>query len=154
MINEQMKEHYAAVLRDLEVRRAQCQRELTELEQIIGGIRKQLSVPISVGSSLPNVAGKFANMSVRWAILNLLAEESTAPMTTPAVADALRLGGISSDGKNFNSNVSAVLSTMANERKEVESTEHGYVITQHGRQVWESIKASPKWQNRASSNGS
>src|SRR5258708_10837771 len=96
---------------------------------------------------MPNVpsavvpSGKYAGMIVRWAILNLLAEDATAPMTTGDIAEALLSGGIISNGKSFSGNVSAVLSGMNNDRSEVIAGENGWVITPTGRSAWTHISA-------------
>jgi hypothetical protein len=66
----------------------------------------------------------------------------TGPMSTGAIADALQQGGITSAGKNFNANVSAVLSGMYHERHEVTSSDDGWIISQTGRQSWAAISAS------------
>lgn len=159
MLTEHMDQHYQAVLRDLEQRRAHIQEQLAELDQAIAVVRKTVPSSASVrpdGAPQPlHVAssGKYMGMSMRWAILNLLAEDASAPMPTSEVAAALQAGGISSSGKSFISNVSAVLSVMANTRKEIESAEGGYRITEHGREVWKGVKGTEQYQNRLVSSG-
>ncbi len=105
------------------------------------------------GTTYSATSGKYSGMSVRWAILNLLAEDAIAPLPTAEVAATLQKGGISSGGKNFGANVSAVLSQMTNGRKETEQAEGGYCISEHGREVWDGIKKTEKYQNRQLSNG-
>ena len=144
MSSEEMSKHYQAVLNDLEQRRQHCQKELAELEQAIAFMRKPFP-PQAAHNVYP---GKYSNMSVRWAILNLLAEDAAAPMPTSEVAEALQEGGISSRGKNFSSNVSAVLSQMTRERNETEQVGGGYRISEHGREVWEGIKNTEQYQTR------
>ena len=80
-------------------------------------------------------------MSVRWAILNLLAEDANHPMTTGDIAVALQQGGITSSGKNFAGNVSAVLSDMSRTRGEAASKDEGWVITEIGKSAWAHISA-------------
>lgn len=157
MTSDQMDEHYRAVLRDLEQRQLACQKELAELEQTISAIRNllpsaqpqlDLAANRMMRSAQDNASGKYANMSVRWAVLNLLAENAPGPMPTSEIASSLLKGGIRSSSRNFNSNVSAVLSTMANTREEVETVEGNYKITEHGREVWNAIKLSEPYRTR------
>lgn len=143
MSSEEMSKHYQAVLNDLEQRRQSCQKELAELEQAIAFMRKP--IPLQTLNVYP---GKYSDMSVRWAILNLLAEDAVAPMPTSDIAEALQQGGISSRGKSFNSNVSAVLSQMTREREETEQIGSGYRISEHGRAVWEGIKNTEQYRTR------
>ncbi|MFI5118603.1 MAG: hypothetical protein ACHP8B_18095, partial [Terriglobales bacterium] len=149
-MDNSMIDHYQAVLRDLEQRRVKCQRELMEIEPAIAGIRKVLAESASLFAGTPQQMDRprYAGMSVRWAILNLLAEDSRGPMETAEIAQALQAGGISSKGKNFNSNVSAVLSTMGRDRGEVASGPHGYTLTDNGTRAWQAIKLTPQYLNR------
>src|SRR5438309_3750248 len=86
-------DHYQAVLRDLELRRSRCQSELTELENTIRGIKNLISSQASLFVKspliLPTMAAptlgekrtdhsRFTGLSVRWAILKLLAETPNA----------------------------------------------------------------------------
>jgi hypothetical protein len=57
---------------------------------------------------------------------NLLAEDATAPMTTGDIAEALLKAGIQTGGKSFSGNVSAVLSGMNHDRKEVVAKADGW----------------------------
>ncbi len=52
-------------------------------------------------------------------MLALLAEDANGPLTTGEIADALQAGGMISNARSFASNVSAVLSGMNHEKKEV-----------------------------------
>ena len=104
--------------------------------------------------AMPNVPsavvpqGKYAGMSVRWAILNLLAEDATAPMTTGDIAEALLKAGIQTGGKSFSANVSAVLSGMNHNRKEVVAKTNGWVITEIGKSAWTHISAKRQAQKQ------
>lgn len=163
--------NYDDVLKDLELRRNQCKEELRRLteearslDQVIAGLRQLASPvgaepdtatraqrpPISELRSSP--AAAYAGLSVRWAILYLLAEHALGPLGRTDIADKLHQGGITSAAQNFASNVSAVLSGMANARREVEQIGSGYQITPHGREVWEGIKRTPQWAARRSEN--
>jgi hypothetical protein len=159
---DNMLDHYQAVLRDLELRRSRCQNELAELDQTIGGIKKLLSSTASLFMATPATtaasqdrivlpaAQKYAGMSVRWAILNLLAEDAPEPMRSSEIAIKLVEGGIISRGSDFAANVSAVISDMVNKRNEVErNDESAYSLSDNGRLAWAAIKHSPKYINRA-----
>ena len=143
-------DNYQAVLRDLEVRRSRCQAELTEIENLIAGIKRLMGPNASVYVAspaparmtppptlrpltsplvldpLPTVSGRFAGLSVRQAILKLLWEKRGILMSASEIAQALVDGGIDvGKGKDFASNVSAVLSDMKNKRSEVMNTSTG-----------------------------
>lgn len=150
-------QHYRAVLEDLQGQRAMHQLKIAEIDAGISALRRLIPsdtreelAPHEPSNEQPSIhPGKYAGMSVRWAVLNLLAEDSTKPMGTGEVADALQHGGITSTGKNFAANVSAVLSNMNNERKEVLSTDNGWVISDIGRQAWAHIRLRRAEQQRA-----
>jgi hypothetical protein len=143
-------EHYRAVLDDLQQQRDLCQLKITEIDKAIASLRHLIpeeakeEFPASLHVRLPLApsvqAGKYTGMSVRWAILNLLNEDVSGAITTGDIADSLRRGGITSAGKNFPANVSAVLSNMNRVRGEVTSTEEGWVIATPGRNAWARIR--------------
>ena len=88
------------------------------------------------------VKGKFTGMSTRWAVLALLSEDATGPMTTGQIAESLQIHGMVSSAKSFAGNVSAVLSGMNHEKGEVQSSLEGWTITDKGKSAWIHIKAS------------
>ena len=146
---------YQAVLRDLELKRAQLHRDIVDLDQAISAMRRlvpgQATFPLPSAASQPdNEIGKYANISMRWAILKLLCEDAIAPMTTGEIAQALLAGGRPASGVNFNSNVSAVLSVLK-QRGEVQAALNGYEISDIGRQAWNVIKLTPQYRNRGAS---
>jgi hypothetical protein len=151
---------FREVLRQLEERKSyrevEFKREMEGIEETISGLKKMLA-----GQSQPPLfaitpqhvaeipAGKFADMSVRWAILNFLAEDAVGPMPTGKIAEALEAGGLrSKSGKSFSSNVSAILSVMAKHRGEVEGIDGGFRLTQSGRSAWEAIQNTPQYASR------
>jgi hypothetical protein len=91
---------------------------------------------------------KYANISVRWAILHLLSEKE--PMTTSDIADALKTCGVTTRAANFTNNVSAVLSTtMKGDGKvegEVEVLDGKWRLTATGRSAIDHIKVGPKFK--------
>jgi hypothetical protein len=150
-------QHYRAVLEDLQGQRAMHQLKIAEIDAGISALRRLIPsdtreelAPHETTSEAPSIhPGKYAGMSVRWSVLNLLAEDSTRPMGTGEIAEALERGGIISNGKNFAANVSAVLSNMNNERREVLSTDNGWVISDVGRQAWAHIRVRRLEQQKA-----
>ena len=149
--------HYQAVLDDLQQRKQSLAQSIKELDGMIAGIQRQLGTVASpgdthpeVGSATPTVvSGEYSNMSVRWAILKLLAEGPTSSMATGDVATTLEGGGVTSKGQRFASVVSAVLSGMKNKKQEIEMADGGmYRLSAVGRQAWEAIKNSPRYLNR------
>jgi hypothetical protein len=149
---EDGNQHYHAVLRDLEVRRSRCQQELANLEQTINGIRNLLAKDASLFAQIPQPVapplGKYSGMSVRWAVLAYLAEEAREPVATSVIAQALLDGGLTTRGRDFRSNVSAVISVMIRDRGEAENTENGYRITANGRAAWAAIQKTPQYRSR------
>jgi hypothetical protein len=155
---ENMIEHYNAVMRDLEQRIARCEQEMRGYKDTLSQIRKLASAQANLfapspASGVPAVAvssGRYAGMSVRWAILCLLGEDHSDPLATSQIADILTQGGMTTKGESFPSNVSAVLSVMKRDRNEVELVEGGYRLTANGQAAWHSIKLTPQYQNRIS----
>jgi hypothetical protein len=157
-------EHYYAVLADLREKRNQLEKEIAGITSAIGAIERimpgQPSAPSAVnvapvGSrsalatipieppaiALPVTSGVYANMSVRWACLALLSEHPNETLSTSVIAKTLLAGGVTTNGRNFNGNVSAVLSNMSRERNEVETTSEGWKITEQGKSAWSYISA-------------
>jgi len=94
---------------------------------------------------------KYAFMSVRWAILDLLS--SSKPMNTAEIADALSASGVRTKAANFANNVSAVLSTnMKEQHDEVRQLPGGlWELTENGKRAIEHIRVTSKF--RASTRG-
>ena len=143
-------EQYRAVLDDLMKQRAQLSYRIGEIDTAVAALRRLMPTeniePPAVGQaqpSLPMVAtGKYVGMGVRWAILSLLTEDATSPLTTGQIADALQAGGMTSNAKSFSGNVSAVLSGMNHDKQEVVSGSDGWSISEKGRNAWIHIKAT------------
>jgi len=85
-------------------------------------------------------------MSVRWAVLDLLAESE--PKTTAEIAEALIAAGVQTKAANFVNNVSAVLSTTMKEaHSEVQQLADGkWQLTENGRSAIEHIRTTPKFR--------
>ena len=151
-----LKSQYEAVLHDLEADRDQTQEQLAtlqakvkELNQSIATLSARLNIdPSSRAPVTARPSFQYANMSVRWAILNLL--NDSEPMTTPAIAEALKTGGVESRAANFTNNVSAVLSTNMKElHKEVEQLPDGkWQLTETGKNAIAHIR-SRYWRKMA-----
>jgi hypothetical protein len=161
---------YQQTLNDLELRRAKCiedlnkgRDDLNKIEMAITGLRAAMDINVNVNvEPSENVvihiarpsdhAKRYANMSVRWAILKLLAEGGGLigrPMKSAEISDELTGGG---NDKASRATVSAVISDMVKKRQELEQSEDGgYQLTETGKHAWNAIKHSPKYANRASS---
>jgi hypothetical protein len=142
-------------------RQAEFRKEMEGIEETIAGLRKMLSsqpqgalFDINPRQVTANPVGKYAGLSVRWAILNLLSEDVDGPLPTSKIAELLTIGGITSQGETFTSNVSAVISDMKNKKHEVESTASGYQLTDTGRVAWDAIKQTHRYANRVSASAS
>jgi hypothetical protein len=149
-LSSDLKASYEAVLQDLESQRADVQHQVGELQKrlhdlnhSIGTISKSLTPETSSSPLLISRPAnhKYANTSVRWAILDLLSDSE--PKTTAEIADALLTGGIPTKAANFANNVSAVLSnTMKESRKDVEQLPDGkWKLTDSGHATIEHIRS-------------
>jgi len=128
--------------------RNQLQFKIGEIDSAVSALRRlmpteEISVEKDNQQVLPIVHnGRYAGISTRWAILELLSEHANRPLTTGEIAEALKAGGMTSSARNFAGNVSAVLSGMNHEKKEVASGTSGWVISENGKNAWIHIKAS------------
>lgn len=168
-MDKELYEHYKAILaaeqaeaKQLEIEKQRVETKIETVRASIARIRAKIEAheeaiavkPMNLFSTSPSPLAiperlKYAGMSVRWAILNLMADGWVDQLTTPQMAEALIAGGVSSRGQNFNANVSAVVSEMHRQKNELApgGTEPGtYRITPHGREVWESIKHTGKYR--------
>lgn len=149
-----LKANYEAVLRDLEIDRAQVQQQLAalqaqlrELQGTILNLSKRITPdaqPKSLATSRPT-SHKYANISVRWAILDILMD--SVPMSTAEIAKALKASGVQSKAANFANNVSAVLTTTMKEHSEVEQSDDGkWRLSANGMSAIDHIRSTPKFQ--------
>lgn len=156
-LKDDVRSSYDVVLRDLESERQQVQEQLgalgARLKDLNHGIhvltqRINPDATISSQATLPSRPPnqKYANMSVRWAILDLLSG-STA-MATAEIADALISAGVQTRAANFANNVSAVLSTtMKEQHGEVQQLPDGkWELTDKGHEAIEYIRTTPKFR--------
>ena len=141
-------EQYRAVLDDLMKQRTQLQFKIGEIDSAVSALRRLMPTeniaPVKdVQQPLPIIQnGRYSGMSTRWAILMLLSEDATRPLSTGEIAEALQAGGIASSARNFAGNVSAVLSGMNHEKNEVIAGTNGWAISENGKNAWIHIKAA------------
>lgn len=147
------KAHLEATLQVLESKRNEEQREVAvrqarikELNTSIATISRILNPDAPLRSSPPRPANlKYANISVRWAILDLLHDSKAK--TTSELADALTAAGVESKAANFANNVSAVLSTTMTKHDEVQQLPDGrWELTSNGIQAIEHIRGTSKFR--------
>ena len=152
-------DQYRAVLDDLMKQRHQLHFRIGEIDTAVAALRRLMPVedaaPVSSSQQpLPMVAnGKYTGMSTRWAILSLLSEDATGPLTTGQIADSLQSGGMASNAKSFAGNVSAVLSGMNHDKEEVVAEGGTWTISDKGKDAWIHIKASREWKGNAGQHG-
>lgn len=156
MLTDDLKAHYQAVLRDLATRRSEHQRSLgehqraiRELDPVIANISKLVQVESSSAAPPPTqmtlstaplptfrspgaIGRRYATVSTRWAILDVL-DRATSPKSASDIAEALLAEGIPTKAANFANNVSAVLSDMKAPREEADSKDGKWEITERGR---------------------
>ncbi len=152
----ELKASYEAVLRDLQTEQQQIQQQLgplqarlKELHHTINTLSKRVSPDASLSRApLPfrQPSLKYANMSVRWAILDLL--NDSLAMTTPEIAETLKEKGVQTKAANFANNVSAVLSTtMKDKHKEVQQLPDGkWQLNENGKNAITHIRTLPKFR--------
>ncbi len=154
---------YQQTLDDLELRRARCLEDLRKIEAAITGLRAAMEVAVNIPSAKETVAvhistpseirrqaqQRYANISVRWAVLKFLAEHSLQPQKTADISVALLEGG---NEKASKATVSAVISAM-NKKNEVmwDAEAQGYKLTITGRSAWGAIVNSARYLNRGPS---
>jgi hypothetical protein len=150
MVNESVGEHFGAVLRTIDARRREVQRQVGELQRQLREIETTISTILQLAPSevannfvdetsaprtnrlaLPD-SQKYTQISSRWAILWIL-NEVTIPMSIQEIALALQAGGFHTEAANFNNIVSAVLSRMKSDKGEVDVIDGKYTITEVGR---------------------
>ena len=153
-LSHDLKANYEAVLRDLEAQRQQVQQELAQLQarlKELHGTILTLSKSIGIDASsrplaTPRPANlKYANISVPWAILDLLNDSEA--MNTSEIAEALKAAGVQTRAANFANNVSAVLTTtMQKDHNEVEQLADGkWKLTSNGESAIAHIRTTPRF---------
>jgi hypothetical protein len=123
--------------------------EIRELNSGIVAISRQLTPQGFVGPLFPlhQNSPKYANISLRWAILDVLYE--SAPMSTAELAEALKEAGVQTRAANFANNVSAILSVNVKEKSEVQQLPSGkWQLTDKGRSAIEHIRTTPRFRQR------
>lgn len=160
----EMHGHYRAVLDDLGAKKAKVLQELNQLDAAIAAIKSLAGDPVQVQpqrptaqhATVPNAPVEhginYAAISVRWAVLSLLADVATGPMSTGQIAEALQQRGVKKETKSpFGNIVSAVLSNLR-VKGEVEPVGDGlYQLSDAGRSMWKHIKSGPKFQAASTS---
>ncbi len=151
MVNDDIKTHLQAVLDHYTQIRDQTHSQVSELQ---AKLKEQQNTIASLarelyGSNVPpsvRLIGslKYANISVRWAILDVL---ESGPLATADVADILKREGVTTRAANFTNNVSAVLSTTMKGADEVRQTPDGkWELTEKGQNAIFHIRLSPKFK--------
>jgi hypothetical protein len=146
-----LQEHLSGTIGYLSRKRISLEIELHDVTQILRSLQKELDSLTTNTAQLElpvdKPEGIYADISVRWAVFLFLTEYARGPETLGVIADALREGGSPSKAQSFNSNVSAVLSQMAN-KGEIEKNGDRFELTSKGRAVWYGISKSEKFINR------
>jgi hypothetical protein len=143
---------YGPALSDLQARRnatysqlVEDQRRLRELDNLIAGISRIISPTSPTGMV---TSRKYVNISVRWAILDLLST-AVVPMATADIAEALKDAGVVTKAANFTNNISAVLSSTMKGKDEVMQGSNGlWELTERGRNAISHIRDSAEFRRR------
>jgi hypothetical protein len=154
-LSPELTAHYEAVQRDLEAQRDDVQQQvgslqvrLNDIVHSIATISKCLNPDTPPSGPLPisrPATGKYAYMSVRWAILDLLSDSQAK--TTPEIAEALIAAGVKTRAANFANNVSAVLGTTMRDHAEVRQVPDGkWELTEKGRAAIDYIRSTPRFR--------
>jgi hypothetical protein len=149
-----LKLHYDAVLGDLQAERDEIVKAISSQQSRLREINASiftLSKRVNTDNAPPHSADlqpanqKYASMSVRWAILDLLMD--SGQKSTADIAGALIAAGVETRAENFANNVSAVLSTTMKHHNEVEQLTDGkWQLTQNGKSAIEHIRTTPRFQ--------
>lgn len=159
--------HYLAVLAEEKATRERLVAELYAVDAVIARLAEKLAAlapaapktatatapaPVPAGTAtttelLPDNL-IFAGISVRWAVLKLMADIAKGPMRSVQIADELQARGVRTGGQNFAANVSAVVSEMVHKKLELSVDDGRYQITEHGREMWDSIRQSRQYRSR------
>jgi hypothetical protein len=150
-LSSDLKSNYDAVLVDLEGQCTQIHQQLVPLQTRLKELHHAIATLKSINPDAhPSVISarpinqKYANISVRWAILDLLADSE--PMSSSEIADALMASGVQTKAVNFANNVSAVLTTSMKGHQEVEQLPDGkWRLTPNGISAIEHIRTMPKF---------
>lgn len=144
---------YEAAYRHLEEERLEIMRTLAplnaRLKEVLGAqatLQKRINSDAATNhsnSSRPDQ--RYARISVRWAILDLL-NESPDGMSTAEIAEALKAGGVQTEAANFANNVSAVLTTTMKSKQEVVSLPDGkWKLSPNGESAIAHIRTTGKF---------
>ncbi|HLY97685.1 MAG TPA: hypothetical protein VKT33_01330 [Candidatus Angelobacter sp.] len=154
-LNSETKTHIEAAIKHLADERDQKQQIVTALhtriKELNSGIATlQSSLTPESSAYPPSFAPRplrYENISVRWAILDLL-HDSEKAMTTSEIAESLKAAGVQTRAANFTNNVSAVLSTTMKEKhKEVQQLpDSRWELTENGIQAIEHIRTTSKFR--------
>jgi hypothetical protein len=126
MPQDAQKVAYGSAYQHLEAERQEIMRDLAplnaRLKEVLGiqaSLLKRINSETSPQSTTPSRPNqKYARISVRWAILDLL-NQSPDGMSTAEIAEALKAGGVQTEAANFANNVSAVLTTTMKAKQEI-----------------------------------
>jgi hypothetical protein len=158
-LNSDVKASYQVVLNDLEAEKNEVQQQvgtlqarLKELHYSILTLQKRIdstSFPSQFRqpSTLARPRQRYAMMSVRWAILDLLFDSHKA-MNTADIAVALKNEGVQTTAANFVNNVSSVLTTTMKGHDEVQQLpDSTWELTENGKKAIEYIRTTPKFRD-------
>jgi hypothetical protein len=154
-MNNNIRPHYIAVLEHQKKQRdekhaqiAKLSAELKEHHNTIASIACFLygeNSVIAVAATKVARPPKYANVSVRWAILDLLC--SSPPLTPLEITEVLKREGaaVTSKAAHFSNNVSAVLSSSMKRNGEVQKVNHKWELTKQGHRTYrESLRVHTK----------
>jgi hypothetical protein len=158
----EVKEVFEATIRYLEAERIEIMQQLAPLQARLREVqgtqatllkRVNLDTALQPPTPIRPTSQKYARISVRWAILDLLNDSDG--MTTAEISEALMAGGIQTRANNFTNNVSAVLtSTMQKDHQEVEQLSDGsgkWKLTLTGVSAISYLRSTEKFQRACGS---
>jgi hypothetical protein len=163
--SKQVKTVFEATIRYLEEERIDIMRQLAPLQERLREVQRTQAILLkrispeaaakseatttttsSFASLIRHKSQRYAYISVRWAILDLL--NGSEGMSTAEIAEALTAGGIRTRAANFANNVSSVLtSTMQRDHGEVEALpDSKWKLTQVGLSAIRYLQTTEKFQ--------
>jgi pyridoxal/pyridoxine/pyridoxamine kinase len=151
-MSEDINSHMQVVLEHFCHNRDKTQAQINEL---LARLKEQNNTIASLSRELygdgapvftKQTSNRYATISVRWAILDLLS--GSGALTSADIADILKREGVTTKAANFQNNISAVLSTtMKTGAQEVQQTLDGkWELTEKGKNAAFHIRSSTKFR--------
>ena len=140
-----MKEHYEAVLHDMEKQERLHESQLAKIKAArpaLLALMEDAEAKENKGVPLFSDSTRYAAMGTREAVLSVLAE-ATKPLSSGEISQKLRDGGIRTQSNDFTSVINSTLASLKKEPAQVERREDGWVAIKAVSSSWDAIVPQP-----------